>query len=214
MMDVEIRSFTFGPVGANMYVLLFGKQALVIDPCCPWGNTGLSDDVRVTSVLCTHGHFDHISEADDIVPRFLCPLYISSEDSPMLSDASLNHSMHFGMMVRVDSPYKVLDKKVYSNEELGITDSGRFNMQVVPTPGHTSGSVCYYFNFIGNAKQYMFTGDMLFRRSIGRTDLGGSELDMTRSIELLKTMNDDIVCFPGHGSETILGEEKHRNPYF
>ena len=100
---MEIRSFVHGVAGANMYVLLFGKKALVIDPCCPWEKTDLPSDIAVTAVFCTHGHFDHISSADDIVSRFSCPLYISKEDKDMLPDPDLNHASSFGLHVSVQS---------------------------------------------------------------------------------------------------------------
>ena len=73
---MDILCFSYGLAYANMYVLRFGNEAIVIDPCCPWDETGLSD-VSVKAVLCTHGHFDHISEAEEILARFSCPLYIS-----------------------------------------------------------------------------------------------------------------------------------------
>ena len=195
-----------------MYVLLFGKEALVIDPCCPWSETGL-EDVSVKAVFCTHGHFDHIAEADDIYTRFKCPIYISGEDQNMLPDPILNHGVDFGLRVSVLSPSLVFPEKELDNNSLGLKDSEEFSLKIIPTPGHTSGSVCLLFTF-GPSEKHLFTGDMLFMRSIGRTDLGGSDYDMARSIELLKTMDDDIICYPGHGPETVLGSEKRSNPYF
>ena len=195
-----------------MYVLCFGNEAIVIDPCCPWEETGLSD-ITVKAILCTHGHFDHISEADDILSRFSCPLYIAEEDRDMLSDPELNHSMSFGIRVTVDVPAVSFAKEHFLPEELGI-QTEEFDLQIVPTPGHTSGSVCFLFDLKNEHRKVMFTGDMLFRRSIGRTDLGGSDLQMNDSIELLKGMDDAIECYPGHGPKTDLLSEKQMNPYF
>ena len=196
-----------------MYVLISGKKALVIDPCCPWDETGL-DDVKVKAVFCTHGHFDHIEAADDIVARFSCPLLISAEDRGMLNDPSKNHSLSFGINVCENSESIPFPASVMSNSDFDMDDCEPFSLQIIPTPGHTSGSVCFLFSLPDSEQRIMFTGDMLFRRSIGRTDLGGSDIDMSKSIDLLKSMEDDIICYPGHGTKTCLGDEKRLNPFF
>lgn len=210
---MDILCFSYGLAYANMYVLRFGNEAIVIDPCCPWDETGFSD-VSVKAVLCTHGHFDHISEAEEILARFSCPLYISEYDRNMLPDPELNHSSSFGLHVSVNAPSASFPKESMSSADLGLHTENEFILQVVPTPGHTSGSVCFLFVFKDDHREVMFTGDTLFRRGIGRTDLGGSEEEMRRSIDLLRTMNDDIECYPGHGSKTDLRSEKRLNPFF
>ena len=209
---MKILTFSYGLASANMYVLLFGSEALVIDPCCPWSETEL-EDIDVKAVFCTHGHFDHISAADDIYSRFKCPIYVSKEDQEMLPDPILNHGVDFGLNVSVSVPASVFPETEMNNRVLGLSDSEEFSLKVISTPGHTSGSSCFLFT-LANGEKHMFTGDMLFMRSIGRTDLGGSYSDMMRSIELLKTMDDEIVCYPGHGPVTVLGTEKKSNPYF
>lgn len=211
---MNVQSFSYGLVGANMYVLTFGKRAIVIDPCCPWEETDVSPEITVCAILCTHGHFDHISEADSIVARFSCPLYISREDAAMLPDAELNHASSFGLDISVRTTPHLLSGEKLSPKDLGLTDDEPFSLKVVPTPGHTAGSVCFLFDLGTDAKKIMFTGDMLFYGSVGRTDLGGSEEQMRMSIERLRGMDDDIVCFPGHGSSTYLGKEKLYNPFF
>lgn len=209
---MKILTFSYGLASANMYVLLFGKEAIVIDPCCPWSETKL-EDVNVKAVFCTHGHFDHIFEADDIYSHFKCPIYISEDDQVMLADPILNHGVDFGLNVSVSAPSSVFPYTETDQRKLGLSDAEGFFLKIIPTPGHTSGSVCFLFT-MENSEKHMFTGDMLFMRSIGRTDLGGSYSDMSRSIELLKSMDDDIICYPGHGPKTILGSEKKCNPYF
>ena len=209
---MDILTFPYGLACANMYALRFGSEALVIDPCCPWAETKLSD-IEVKAVFCTHGHFDHIAEAEDIVNRFHCPLYISKQDQSMLSDPYLNHAASFGINVSVNVPSEILTDNEVSSQMLGIQSDEPFLIKLVRTPGHTSGSVCFLFSF-EDGKQIMFTGDMLFKQSIGRTDLGGSHSDMVESIKLLQTMDDGIVCYPGHGPSTDLGSEKNFNPFF
>ncbi len=209
---MDILSFSYGLACANMYVIRFGNEALVIDPCCPWEETGLSD-IDVKAVFCTHGHFDHIAEAEGIVSKFGCPIYISAQDQKMLNDPYLNHSASFGINVSVNVKSEILPGTDMSSADLDMCAEPVFSIKTVCTPGHTSGSVCYLFSF-EYGKKIMFTGDMLFKRSIGRTDLGGSHSDMIDSIRLLQTMDDDIVCYPGHGPSTDLGSEKRFNPFF
>ena len=207
---MQLHVYPFGPVGANMYVLSFGKEALVIDPCVPYSETDISD-LDVKAVLCTHGHFDHISEADSWKTKFSCPLYISSKDLALVSSPETNFASDFGLSISVSSEMLIFSEKEYSDKDFGISEE--FRLEIIPTPGHTSGSVCFLFHFPEEG-DLMFTGDMLFQGSIGRTDLGGSEKEMFSSIELLKTLPDSIVCFPGHGPKTNLGLEKAFNPYF
>lgn len=99
----------------------------------------------------------------------------------------------------------------YGNLVEGKKKIGPFLMEIIFTPGHTEDMVCYYFR----SEKVMFTGDFLFRDTIGRCDLeGSSEEDMKNSIEKIKKYDDDIVIYPGHGVSTILGREKMYNPYF
>lgn len=98
----------------------------------------------------------------------------------------------------------------FSNLKEGKISIGSFNVEVVFTPGHKEDCVCYYFR----DEKIMFTGDFLFRGSIGRCDLeGGNELEMIQSIEKIKKYDDDIVIYPGHGEISILGYEKKYNYY-
>ena len=104
--------------------------------------------------------------------------------------------------------YSVYDKSCLSE---GIVRIDPFCVEVIYTPGHKEDCVCYYFR----NERIMFTGDFLFRGTIGRCDLeGGNWSDMVESIRKIKMYDDDIVVFPGHGDSTILGNEKKYNPYF
>lgn len=209
---MRVLSFPYGIFQANMYVLVFHDEAIIIDPCVEWSQTSLKD-LSVKAILCTHGHFDHIQYADKLSDQFKCPVLIAKEDQPMLADPDLNHSSDMGMAISVSAvsnTFKVCD---YHSLDLGITKE-EFSMSVIRTPGHTSGSVCFQFSFLDELKSVMFTGDTLFAGSVGRTDLGGNEEDMFHSIQLLKSFCDDIICYPGHGRDTVLGIEKTVNPFF
>jgi glyoxylase-like metal-dependent hydrolase (beta-lactamase superfamily II) len=95
----------------------------------------------------------------------------------------------------------------YTFSKEGEYSIAGFDFYVIPTPGHTPGSVCYVFDSM------MFTGDTLFKRSIGRTDLGGDEAAMMRSLRMLRNLPGDYDVFPGHDRPTTLSEERRNNPY-
>lgn len=107
------------------------------------------------------------------------------------------HPDHIGALEELISYYDI---------EINKPKYGKFEYEIIETPGHTFDSKTFYFQKINT----MFTGDFIFYSSIGRTDLGGSDKDMKESLESFKKYNDDIVIYPGHGPKTILGEEKNR----
>lgn len=120
---------------------------------------------------------------------------------------------HFDHIGALDSVSKNGKIKIYeyNNVEEKEYKIGPFNFKVIYTSGHTNDSVTYYFE---NEKM-MFTGDFIFENSIGRTDLPtGNYSDMLKSIEMIKTYDDDIIIYPGHGNSTKLGIEKINNIWF
>lgn len=112
-----------------------------------------------------------------------------------------SHFDHVGALKKILDYYKIT---------LGKINSDKFIYETINTPGHTTDSVTYCFK----AEKVMFTGDFIFYRSIGRTDLGGNDNDMINSLEKIKKFPDDIKLFPGHGTTTILGEEKKYFSYY
>ncbi|MDD3241543.1 MAG: MBL fold metallo-hydrolase [Bacilli bacterium] len=121
-----------------------------------------------------------------------------------------NHFDHVGALNELLEIYKV---KSYNMDNLkeGINTVGNFTFDVTYNKGHTSDSISFFFEEINS----MFVGDFIFQRTIGRWDLPtGSELDMVKSIEEIKKRDNDIILYPGHGPETVLGYEKKYNPYF
>lgn len=105
------------------------------------------------------------------------------------------HPDHIGALEEVISYYDV---------EVNKPKYGKFNYEIIETPGHTFDSKTFYFKNINT----MFTGDFIFYRSIGRTDLGGNDEDMKKSLDNIKKYEDNIIIYPGHGPSTTLGEEK------
>ena len=105
------------------------------------------------------------------------------------------HQDHIEALEEVVSHYDV---------EINKPKYGKFNYETIETPGHTFDSKTFYFKDINT----MFTGDFIFKSSIGRTDLGGNDKDMIDSLEKFKQYDDDITIYPGHGPKTTLGQEK------
>ena len=105
------------------------------------------------------------------------------------------HPDHIGALEELLSKYDL---------EINKVNSKVFKVEIIPTPGHTIDSKCFYFKKINT----MFTGDFIFFESIGRTDLGGNDTDMKNSLHMISNYNDDIILYPGHGPKTTLGHEK------
>lgn len=108
-----------------------------------------------------------------------------------------HHFDHIGAINYFDNIYDI------NNLSEGINNIGIFSFEVIYTPGHTMDSICLYFK----EDNIMFTGDFLFKDGIGRTDLGGNEIDLFNSLNKISKYNKDIIIYPGHGSESILGIE-------
>lgn len=117
-----------------------------------------------------------------------------------------HHFDHVGALKYFDNKL-ILDKNNLQEKNYKI---GPFEFEIIYTPGHTNDSITIYFE----KDQIMFTGDFLFKESIGRTDLGGNQLDMLKSIEKIKQYKDNIKIYPGHGDSSNLGFEKKNNMFF
>lgn len=217
-----ITGFPAGMLACNCYVLAprTGADAIVVDP----GQRAMGplrrilDENRLTpaAVLLTHGHIDHIWSAQKVADMYGCPAYIHPEDRFMLTDPIRDFGrglvgglaqLAFGAMFREPKQVVDLDKDGDKVELGGVT------VTVDHTPGHTRGSVV--FRVAQGPDEVAFTGDTLFRQSVGRTDLaGGSGRDLLGSIvNKLLVLDDDTVVLPGHGPKTTIGAERRTNPF-
>ncbi|MBE6095720.1 MAG: MBL fold metallo-hydrolase [Schwartzia succinivorans] len=206
MGKLTIRSFAVMPFDENCYVVSDDTgEGVVIDP------GGMAKEIlayirekklSIQAVLDTHGHCDHIGANDAIRDETGAPLYIHKADAPMLSDMRLNLSAFMG--------FKVLSRPAEHLLSEGDKISfGQSELEVIHTPGHTVGGVC----FVGDG--VVFTGDTLFAGSIGRSDFpGGSEVELIGNIKKkLLALPDEMKVYSGHGPSSEIGWERQCNPY-
>lgn len=191
----------------NCYIIAANNEAYVIDPGSNYQAMKKvieKEQLTLKGVLLTHGHYDHISGINDLLEHFDATIYVHRKERDFLFDHNLNLS---GQM---DKIFRVKDKhRIESIDETKTFSLGNDMIKVVFTPGHTRGGVTFHY------QNYLFTGDALFRESIGRTDLPtASENDLLKSIHtLLNTFDDNTICYPGHGHFTTIAHEKMHNPY-
>ncbi len=192
----------------NTYIIYNEKDAFIIDPGSnyPTMTTFLNEhQLTLKGVLLTHGHYDHIKGLNDLLSAYKqVPIYIHESERDFLFDPNLNLSTY------MEKPFKVQDKHVVET----INDTNRFTLgdetiTVYHTPGHTRGGVSFHY------KDYLFTGDCLFKENIGRTDLptGDHETIIQSCQQLLNTLNDNTVVYPGHGPFTTIAHERLNNPH-
>ncbi|WP_071461255.1 MBL fold metallo-hydrolase [Bacillus massilinigeriensis] len=199
-----------GPLQTNCYIIFApNKECLVIDPGEEAGKifTFLEDkELTPIAILLTHAHFDHIGAVDELREKYGIPVYLHEKEAKWLFDPSLNGSQFFmmGSLVRI----KPADYIIAEEKEMEI---GQFKFMIKETPGHSPGSVSFYFP----DSDFVVSGDTLFSKSIGRSDLpGGNHQMLLQSIhEKLLVLDEITAVLPGHGPTTTILEEVDRNPY-
>src|SRR4051812_36056193 len=220
MADVFITGFPAGMLACNCYVLAqrAGADAIVVDP----GQRAMGqlrrilDENRLTpaAVLLTHGHIDHIWSAQKVSDTFGCPTYIHPEDRFMLTDPIKDFGPKLGQIL-LAAIFREPKQVIELDRDADKIDLAGIGVTVDHTPGHTRGSVVFRAGGAMAGKDVVFTGDTLFQRSVGRTDLfGGSGRDLLSSIvDKLLVLDDSTVVLPGHGSSTTIGAERRFNPF-
>lgn len=197
-----IKKYIVGAFETNTYVITKGNKAVIIDPGLNF--VSIFDEIKdyeIEAILITHGHVDHI----DGCGLINAPIYVGKEDLNNFSDK--NTSLYSLTYQRPSFDYNKLNLNAVSDNDEIILPS--FTFKAIHTPGHTIGSYCYLYY------KNLFSGDTLFKCSIGRTDFPtGSYKMMKSSLDKLKTLiSDDFVVYPGHDEKTTMKFEKQNNPY-
>lgn len=206
---MKIKNFVIGMIGTNCYVAgnEETRECVLIDPAvyAPEITAYIrKEELELRAILLTHGHFDHIMGIDGFQEEFPVPVYAHRAEEVLLKDSSMNASSDFGKQYTYSGASYVEDGQTL---ELAGMD-----FRVIYTPGHTIGGCCYYLE----QEKVLFSGDTLFRESIGRTDFPtGSSSQLLRSIrQKLLILPEDTMVYPGHMETTSIGDEKKYNPYF
>lgn len=156
-------------------------------------------------LLATHGHLDHNFGNNTIHEHFGLSPEVAEEDGKMMEKPHAQAETFYG--IHLDGEFPAVGRFFTENETIIF---GNQKLQVIPTPGHSRGSVCFYHE----KEHILFTGDTLFQMSIGRTDLqGGSMMQIIQSLRTLAQLPDETIVLPGHGQNTTIGEELKHNPY-
>jgi glyoxylase-like metal-dependent hydrolase (beta-lactamase superfamily II) len=219
---VLVAGFPAGPWGTNCYVVATaaGTECVVIDPgkdAAP----GVADVVREhrlkpVSILVSHGHIDHMWSVAPVAGTYDAAAYIHPRDRHLLTDPMAAMSPETAGML-LGGRYEFAEPEHVAELEDGQTlELAGLQFVVDHTPGHTEGSVTFRTSYDEpGISELMFSGDLLFAGSIGRTDLpGGDHATMLRSLrDKVLPLPDDIVVLPGHGEQTSIGRERAVNPF-
>lgn len=210
---MKIARLIFNPIQENTYIIWDDTlEAAVIDA----GNMNerenevlakfIADNgLKPKYALNTHGHFDHLLGVDFLREKYGAQLAMSSKDEFLLKGASVSAEL-FG--VKADALPEAIDIDLEGKESIKF---GNTELKIIPTPGHTPGHVAFF----EPESKVLFTGDTLFRESIGRTDLPGGDYSwiMRSIIENILPLGDDVKIYPGHGETSDIGHESMYNPF-
>ncbi len=210
---MKIARLIFNPIQENTYIIWDDTlEAAVIDA----GNMNERENEALAKFIAdsglkpkyalnTHGHFDHLLGVDFLREKYGAQLAMSSKDEFLLKGASVSAEL-FG--VKADALPEAIDIDLEGKESIKF---GNTELKIIPTPGHTPGHVAFY----EPESKVLFTGDTLFRESIGRTDLPGGDYSwiMRSIIENILPLGDDVKIYPGHGETSDIGHESMYNPF-
>ncbi len=209
---MKIACLPFNPIQENTYVVWDDtKECVVIDAgnCSPREDAALDDFIvrqGLKPVLAanTHGHFDHTLGVGHLKQRYGIPFALSEKDRFLLDNAAVSGSL-FGVKT---GPMPTIDRDLDAETEIRF---GNSVLRILRTPGHTPGHVAFY----EPESKALFTGDTLFRESIGRTDLPGGDYSwiMRSILDVIVPLGEEVHVYPGHGPESTIGHELLYNPF-
>ena len=209
---IKVKQFTFSPVQENTYVIYNeDREAFIVDPGCYYLNerNQLKELIKNESLhpkylLNTHCHLDHVFGNKFIHDTYGLNLHLHPKEEKVLAFAPTSGEM-WGL------PFENYEGPLSFLEENDTITLGNDTFKVLLTPGHSPGSICFYHEDQG----LLMGGDVLFRESIGRTDLpGGDHETLLESIRTkLFVLPDEVIVYPGHGPTTTIGYERVNNPF-
>lgn len=211
---LNVKSFQCNMLSENCFVISNEtRDALIIDcgALYPAERSAIAQYIQCerlspVHLLCTHGHLDHCFGNNFIFEQYGLKPEVSQKDDFLAADLALQARQMFGF--DFSEPTPSIGHFLQADEVIAL---GSHQFRVLSTPGHTPGSVLFYCE----EEKILFSGDTLFRMSIGRTDFeGGSWHDMEHSLQqVVAKLPDDVRVYCGHGPTTTIGEEKQFNPY-
>ncbi len=208
MGECKLARLVLGPIMTNCYLVkdLESGQIVVIDPADEAErilDAAEKLDGKISLILLTHGHFDHICAVSRLKEQTGALICAGKNEKELLADPFRNLSDEYGMDLSLQADRWLSDEETVGTDHLSF--------KVLETPGHTQGGVCYYLESAG----VLFSGDTLFDHSVGRTDFPtGSMSQIVRSIrKKLYVLPEDTAVLPGHGELTRIGTEIQENPF-
>ncbi|MCY4171693.1 MAG: MBL fold metallo-hydrolase [Bacteroidetes bacterium] len=207
----EVKSFTHNPFGTNSFVCHNNSEAVIVDASCSTDREEQeildyihSNQLTVKHLLLTHAHIDHVFGCIRLSNQFNLG-WKAHPDCAILLKHAPQQAMLYGLRLKplsIDIQYLTIQD---------VITFGDATWQILYTPGHAPGSLC----FVDEASQFIIAGDVLFHRSIGRTDLPGGDLGvlMESIFQQLLTLPDNMTVYSGHGPITNIGDERRHNPF-
>lgn len=210
---MEIKTFVCNMLEENCYVVSDEtKECVIIDCGAFYGEERDAivryidnNQLKPVHLLATHGHLDHNFGNNTILEHYGLKPEVAEGDRNMMNNYNQQAQKFYGMQLNFELPEA--GSVITDNQDITF---GNHKLKVIPTPGHSKGSVTFYCK----EENVAFTGDTLFQQSIGRTDLhGGSMMQIIQSLRILAQLPDDTVVKPGHGNDTTIGRELESNPF-
>ena len=209
---LQIKSFVFSPIQENTYILYNEfRECIIIDPGCYFDEEKEAlktfievEKLKPVLLLNTHCHLDHVFGNKFIAEKYSLTLHLHEKEQQVLAFAPTSGLMY-------NMPFDNYTGEFLLLKEGDIIKLGDDELKVIEAPGHSPGSVCFYCT----AQNFVIGGDVLFQRSIGRTDLpGGSHETLLKNIrQKLLVLPEETIVYSGHGLPTTIGEEKKYNPF-
>ena len=206
---MKVYPLVLGPVQTTCYIISNNQKAVVVDPAAN-ANQIIhylgAKKLELEAILLTHGHFDHIGAVNELASKYQVPIYAHKKEKEYFEnpDVNLSPMIYERLILNPNFEYRF----VTDGDIIECLDKHVLPLHV---PGHTTGSLCYYFE----SEDMVFTGDTLFKQSIGRTDFiyGNHEQLVTGIRRKLLSLPGNTLVYPGHGECTTIEEEAKRNPF-